>query len=969
MSCVKVPHLSLVQQAEQLLRQWPARLAMIPTVKPLDEAWLPRQSPSTGLNTAPGGRKRSPSQPPHWWRWSPDDPAHLIDATTDQPLPGTFPYRNVAAMQAFTHTLNRPDDLAQLAQAYQQAGDARFALAVVDLLAGFAPHYIAFPLTLQEEANPLELRTHGTEICGRQYAIRVGPLWRDTRELQGWLRAYRLVRSCPQITRAQDDAVRALTTAVLETSALPNFLYFNDKYHNSLTNYYEAFVLSASIWGQAIEASDVVSGQTYRGGDLAQLAINGPAGLRMFIANAFDREGVYWELSSSYTLYVLNYLDHLLPVLSGYSDPEGYKPSPSVVAIYQPLNSFHPADALPTLWRAVRSLVPLALNGGQLLPTNDANEYADNLQPRRVDPQLLRRWAQRLESSQLRRLAQHAQEFLDGKPGARLFAGSTLMAASGAVTLRGPANRLNVHLDWHGVQDYHSHLDPLNLLIAAEGHLALDDLGYHLGHPLRHILTTRTAAHNTVTVDECDCLPHGRGRLHHAVLDDHVQFVEASVPQAYNQCDRYRRAVVLVGDRYVLDVFSVAGGQQHDYTLLGRSDQTQTTLTIGHATEGTLAQLDSTYLGFEHLEASAATAAPAYAVMHHPRFANVNGPFRIDWVHRDRPELTTRVHHLACDDKAEAVLVRVPYRDRRRQDRISTDEALLVRRRGRPGLRSLFVSVFESVSAAMAPLADVQRLEINSADPNAVAVRVRYDAGSDVIILAEQPGLHHVPGERLTLDGTFAAVCSSHVDRSTRMTLLGSHLHTPLGTLKGNETQGSRVVGIDIDRGQLQLDQPLTHQGLARQFIAVRGSAGIDSHWRVAALSADGLTITLDNDHSGWITLQGVVERLENPHVFTCGLRLTEPPPLHSQVRIGAVGSFASPRHTLQFVQQTGLPLKIGGTTTNDSPRTYRMGLAPASQLTEDQVGQPFWISGIEIGDVISVESAAHQVFQQASQL
>ena len=47
----------------------------------------------------------------------------------------------------------------------------------------------------------------------------------------------------------------------------------------------------------------------------------------------------------------------------------------------------------------------------------------------------------------------------------------------------------------------------------------------------------------------------------------------------------------------------------------------------------------------------------------------------------------------------------------------------------------------------------------------------------------------------------------------------------------------------------------------------------------------------------------------------------------------------------------TGLPLRIGGTTATLQPRECQFGLEWAAKLTDEHVGQTFWVSGIEIGD------------------
>lgn len=156
----------------------------------------------------------------------------------------------------------------------------------------------------------------------------------------------------------------------------------------------------------------------------------------------------------------------------------------------------------------------------------------------------------------------------------------------------------------------------------------------------------------------------------------------------------------------------------------------------------------------------------------------------------------------------------------------------------------------------------------------------------------------------------------------------------------------------DVDvSGRVTLSDPLDDpRSLAGRFVAVRGATGLTSHWRVAE-APDARTLQLDTDHSALITLQGAVERIENPRLFISGIRPVEQPRYNLPIRIGQVGDFSSPRWHLRHAQQTGLPLRIGGTTTTLQPRECQFGLEWAAKLTDEHVGQTFWVSGIEIGD------------------
>ena len=85
--------------------------------------------------------------------------------------------------------------------------------------------------------------------------------------------------------------------------------------------------------------------------------------------------------------------------------------------------------------------------------------------------------------------------------------------------------------------------------------------------------------HNTVVVDGrnmagTESANHG-GNIEAFVIAEPFQLMRASYTEAYDSVDEYSRELWMVpltddGQQvYVLDIFRVAGGQRHDYTLQG----------------------------------------------------------------------------------------------------------------------------------------------------------------------------------------------------------------------------------------------------------------------------------------------------------------------------------------------------------------------------------------------------------------
>ncbi|MDP7348864.1 MAG: heparinase II/III family protein, partial [Phycisphaeraceae bacterium] len=134
------------------------------------------------------------------------------------------------------------------------------------------------------------------------------------------------------------------------------------------------------------------------------------------------------------------------------------------------------------------------------------------------------------------------------------------------------------HLNFSG-GDGHRHFDNLSLILFAHGEELLSDIGYT--HTPWRFWPTQSPSHNTVVVD---------GKLHHTETlggnlrwfdaTGNVQVIEASQPRTYpGVTDVFRRRLITVRvdetRAYVVDVFTVRGGAQHDYFLHGHCAKPQ----------------------------------------------------------------------------------------------------------------------------------------------------------------------------------------------------------------------------------------------------------------------------------------------------------------------------------------------------------------------------------------------------------
>lgn len=150
----------------------------------------------------------------------------------------------------------------------------------------------------------------------------------------------------------------------------------------------------------------------------------------------------------------------------------------------------------------------------------------------------------------------------------------------------------------------HGHYDDLNLNYYALGYELSYDLGYGLGSTHTQVGWGKaTAAHNLVVVNEANQGPDARqdgsgGSLYLSAGLPGLQLADCSAEPTYKTLGvtDYRRFTALVGEgqeTYLLDVFHVKGGKQHDYSLHAMSSEVDFAgVTPGAPEPGTLAGPD-----------------------------------------------------------------------------------------------------------------------------------------------------------------------------------------------------------------------------------------------------------------------------------------------------------------------------------------------------------------------------------------
>lgn len=258
----------------------------------------------------------------------------------------------------------------------------------------------------------------------------------------------------------------------------------------------------------------------------------------------FLYDGHYLENSPSYALQTIGGIQVVTEAIQGYSDPEGYV-DPIDGTRFDNLNL---GLTLPPYVLTRRTIDATRLPSGQLLPVNDT--WAVHTKANRFPPR------------------QSMQPVLAPAFGAAIMGGG-----EGEHQLHAYLNFTSGH--------HHKHTDSLSIGMSAFGRELLPDSGYTWTN-YRLAWTASTMAHNTVVVNGRES---GMDRLHRDQRlvawytngsDFHLATAEndAAYPEI---TQRYRRTLAVVGhdsrDAYLIDLFEIAGGWQHDYILHGCLDE------------------------------------------------------------------------------------------------------------------------------------------------------------------------------------------------------------------------------------------------------------------------------------------------------------------------------------------------------------------------------------------------------------
>jgi hypothetical protein len=351
---------------------------------------------------------------------------------------------------------------------------------------------------------------------------------------------------------------------------------------------------------------------------------------------------------------------------------------------------------------------------------------------------------------------------------------SRLLAGYGVGILNNPADTVSLMLTY-GQHISHFHWDFLNFDLFANGLPMMPDLGYpdamNAYVPSIFTWSSNTIAHNTVVVDEKKQDNNLPGALHEFAVAPFARSIEASSP-AYNKATEYRRNLIQVDadaqHSYVVDVFRVMGGKQHDYSLHGPPGQVEPVGgTWSTPAAGTLAGpnveygeiYDNPVLGEKDYKGTfGAYRGSGFQHLLAPQKLQSGVP-DLRYRHSKDAEAQLIIHALTQEVQqsggAPEVFMADAYDLPRR--RTNTLKYLITRRKsaGDAPLSSTFVSVLEPFSGQpFIRSAQVVKMESGQG----VAVRVQRATASDIILSDPAQSRKVLPAYKLETDAKSAVI-------------------------------------------------------------------------------------------------------------------------------------------------------------------------------------------------------------------
>lgn len=515
-----------------------------------------------------------------------------------------------------------------------------------------------------------------------------------------------------------DDVAGPKTRKKIEEDLFEYMVTFVLGFEDPLTN------MSPRIWRDAIYAGRILKRPGWVHESIRRF--------ERMLAEQFLYDGHWYETSPSYHAMTIAGMRTVMRAADGYTDPAGYR-NPETGRRFDGLDL---ARDVPQYGLAIRALESTRLPDGRLLPVNDTWAVHGRMDREKLDPR---------RSSQ-----------------------SLLMPGMG-VAILGAGQGDDQIFSWLNFTSgtAHKQRDTLSIGLFGHGHEVLPDLGYtHTRY--RRSWASSMMAHNAVVVDGREPAfdeDHSRNHLvAFASNGENFHLAAAESTAAYpERTTRYRRTLMLLGGEasgaYLLDIFEVEGGEQHDYILHGSADEDSTATLAGadlRPFEGTLVNPGAEYEEprGEHDEMG---PGGSFSFIRDLQRGTADGLVQIDFRLQADPQAGSR-SLLAATENAEIFLGRSPSLRRAEESDARIHDYLMpsfVLRRSGEDLASVFVAAHEVVKGE-------PRLQAIRArrQGNRLWISVTHADGRDVFAVAINESSHGRMDTMggLSTDAAYAAV-------------------------------------------------------------------------------------------------------------------------------------------------------------------------------------------------------------------
>lgn len=466
-------------------------------------------------------------------------------------------------------------------------------------------------------------------------------------------------------------------------------------------------------------------------------AVSSPYSIYAMLANNCDRDGRYYETALGYALHARNlYLTFVEPLRNWRSEarPDGV----DIFTDPRMLSFFY----LPDLVMECAGHSP---NFGDCGPDNNFRlpknipysptdySYAEWLYRgcaglAKEEFGKILSWLANGDISKARKGARHKRWLLynaDPVPGTvgaalpadlrkRLF-GSWLLGQKGIGILRdGEGVEAQAALLRFGPSLNHGDRDDLGLIYYGKGWQLTYEIGYGLGSTHTQVgWGSQTASHTLVAVNEASQRGGSGGSATLFAALPSVKIMAADSPLSYasQNVTQYHRTVALIGqgaDQYLVDVFRVRGGKQHDYIVGVQTQDVETEgIDLGLEEEGSLAGLehawgerqghDGDIKGFPNKPYWNPPPGTGYGFFYDARRGEATSAFRLDFSITGRNHAHFRIHCLP-EPGTTAIVAKAPglYPRHRKAT------YLIARRQGdKEGLESVFAAVMEPYAGTL----------------------------------------------------------------------------------------------------------------------------------------------------------------------------------------------------------------------------------------------------------------------------